>query len=192
MIGGGPARGLCGSGLVDAAAAALELGWIAPSGRIAKPRKSIELAGPVILSQADIRELQLAKGAVAAGLDLLLEGRRLTPSRVFLAGAFGNYVRGASARRIGLLPPWADHPTSAGNTALRGARMLLLSPSRRAQILDAVLSRTEHVELAANPRFQDAFVECMGFREFVARSELGTATRRSALGDRVIGEPTSS
>jgi uncharacterized 2Fe-2S/4Fe-4S cluster protein (DUF4445 family) len=160
---GGPPRGLCGSGLVDAAAAALELGWLEPSGRIVKPRKSIDLAGPVSLSQADIRELQLAKGAVAAGFDLLLEGRELTPSRVFLAGAFGNYVRGSSARRVGLLPPWADHPTSAGNTALRGARMLLLSPSRRAQLLDSVLSRTEHVELAADPRFQEAFVESMRF-----------------------------
>ena len=163
VIGGGPPRGLCGSGLVDAAAAALELGWIGPSGRLAERRKSIELAGPVILSQADIRELQLAKGAVAAGLELLLDGRRLAPSRVFLAGAFGNYVRGESARRIGLLPPWADHPTSAGNTALRGARMLLLAASRRAADPRAVLSRTEHVELAANPGFQDAFVNCMRF-----------------------------
>ena len=126
-------------------------------------RKSIPLAGSVLLTQADIRELQLAKGAVAAGFDLLLDGRRLTPSRIFLAGAFGNYVRGESARRIGLLPAWADHPDAAGNTALRGARMLLLAVSHRDQILEHALSRTEHVELAANPSFQDAFVECMGF-----------------------------
>ena len=89
--------------------------------------------------------------------------RRLAPSRVYLAGAFGNYIRGASARRIGLLPAWVDHPTSGGNTALRGARMLLLAPSHREQILSHVLACTEHVELAANPRFQDAFVECMRF-----------------------------
>ena len=133
------------------------------SGRMAGGRKSIDLAGSVILTQADIRELQLAKGAVAAGLELLLDGRRLTPSRVFLAGAFGNYVRGESARRIGLLPPWIDHPTSAGNTALRGARMLLLSVSRREPMLKTVLSCTEHVELAADPGFQDAFVNCMRF-----------------------------
>jgi uncharacterized 2Fe-2S/4Fe-4S cluster protein (DUF4445 family) len=117
----------------------------------------------VILTQADIRELQLAKGAVAAGLELLLDGRRLAPSRVFLAGAFGNYIRGGSARRIGLLPPWIDHPTSAGNTALRGARMLLLAASRRELILETALSCTEHVELAADPGFQDAFVNCMRF-----------------------------
>ena len=163
VIGGGPPRGLCGSGLVDAAAAALDLAWVEPSGRMTGGRKSIPLAGPVLLTQADIRELQLAKGAVAAGFELLLDGRRLTPSRVFLAGAFGNYVRGESARRIGLLPAWVDHPTSAGNTALRGARMLLLAVSRREKILETVLACTEHVELAANPRFQDAFVDCMRF-----------------------------
>jgi uncharacterized 2Fe-2S/4Fe-4S cluster protein (DUF4445 family) len=123
----------------------------------------MSLAGSVILTQTDIRELQLAKGAVAAGLELLLGGRNLGPSRVFLAGAFGNYIRGESARRIGLLPPWIDHPTSAGNTALRGARMLLLAASRREPILKSLLCRTEHVELAADPGFQDAFVKCMRF-----------------------------
>jgi uncharacterized 2Fe-2S/4Fe-4S cluster protein (DUF4445 family) len=163
VIGCGPARGLCGSGLVDAAAAALELGWIDPGGRLAGGRKSIDLAGSVILTQSDIRELQLAKGAVAAGFELLLGGRRLAPPRIFLAGAFGNYVRGESARRIGLLPPWVDHPTTAGNTALRGARMLLLAVSRREPILKTVLSCTEHVELAADPGFEDAFVDCMKF-----------------------------
>lgn len=163
VIGGGTPRGLCGSGLVDAAAAALELGWIAPGGRLTGGRKAIPLGGPVNLTQADVRELQLAKGAVAAGLDLLLAGRRLAPARVFLAGAFGNYVRGQSARRIGLLPAWADHPTSAGNSALRGARMLLLAPSRRAAILEALIAGTRHVELASDPGFQDAFVDCMRF-----------------------------
>jgi uncharacterized 2Fe-2S/4Fe-4S cluster protein (DUF4445 family) len=117
----------------------------------------------VILTQADIRELQLAKGAVAAGFELLAGDRRLDPSRVFLAGAFGNYVRGSSARRIGLLPSWADTPIAAGNTALRGARMLLLAVTRRQQILDSVLSSTEHVELATDPRFQDTFGERMRF-----------------------------
>ncbi len=131
--------------------------------RMGHGQKSINLAGPVSLTQADIRELQLAKGAVAAGFALLLDGRRLTPSRLFLAGAFGNYIRGESARRIGMLPSWADHPTAAGNTALRGARMLLLAVTRRQQILDSVLASTEHVELASDPRFQDAFVDSMRF-----------------------------
>jgi uncharacterized 2Fe-2S/4Fe-4S cluster protein (DUF4445 family) len=163
VIGGGPPRGLCGSGLVDAVAAALELGWIAPSGRLSGDRKSIGLSSTVVLTQSDVRELQLAKGAVAAGFDLLLDGAQLAPSRVFLAGAFGNYIRGESACRIGLLPSWADHCTAAGNTALRGTRMLLLAGSRREQILEAVLGCSQHVELAADPRFEDTYVARMTF-----------------------------
>ncbi len=163
VIGGGPPRGLCGSGLVDAAAAALELGWIAASGRLSAGRSSLPLAGPVALSQADIRELQLAKGAVAAGLALLLDGRKVASARIHLAGAFGNYIRGQSARGIGLLPSWADHPSAAGNTALRGARMLLLAGSRRQPILDGILAAAEHVELASDTRFQDCFAEHMRF-----------------------------
>lgn len=161
VIGGEEARGLCGSGVVDAVNAAHDLGWIDRSGRITEGRRTLELAAAVALTQADIRELQLAKGAVAAGLRLLLGDRILRPDRVFLAGAFGNYVRAASARRIGLLPAWATEPVAAGNTALRGARMLLLAPSRRAALLERVATSVRHVELASDPRFEDAFVDAM-------------------------------
>ena len=161
VIGGGAARGLCGSGVVDAVTAAREIGWINASGRITEGRGTIALAADVALTQMDVRELQLAKGAVAAGLRLLLDGRVVRPDRVFLAGAFGNYVRAESARRIGLLPAWAADPVAAGNTALRGARMLLLAPSRRQALLDRVAARVRHVELASNPRFEDAFVDAM-------------------------------
>jgi uncharacterized 2Fe-2S/4Fe-4S cluster protein (DUF4445 family) len=163
VIGGGAARGLCGSGLVDAAAAALDLGWILPSGRLAPGLTEIALTAPVRLLQADIRELQLAKGALAAGFELLLDGRTLQPDRVYLAGAFGNYVQAAAARRIGLLPPWVATPSAAGNTALRGARRLLLAGSRRQAILARALACCTHVELATDRRFQDAFVERMAF-----------------------------
>jgi uncharacterized 2Fe-2S/4Fe-4S cluster protein (DUF4445 family) len=163
VLGCGPPRGICGSGLVDAAAVALELGWIDPRGRVLRKGRRIPLAGPVTLSQADIRELQLAKAAIAAGLDLLLDGRRPAPGRIHLAGAFGNYVRAASARRLGLLPGWAQAPTAAGNTALRGARMLLLAGSRRRAILDAVLACAEHVELASDPQVETAYIEHMCF-----------------------------
>ncbi len=163
VIGGGPARGLCGSGLVDAVAAALDLGWIGPNGRLSPGVPHIALAGPVRLTQADIRELQLAKGALAAGFDLLLGGRVLAPDRVFLAGAFGNYVEAGAARRIGLLPAWATSPTAAGNTALRGARLLLLAGGRRDAILARALSRCTHVDLASDPQFMDTFVERMVF-----------------------------
>jgi uncharacterized 2Fe-2S/4Fe-4S cluster protein (DUF4445 family) len=160
VIGGVSARGLCGSGLVDAVAAALDLAWIHPSGTLENGRTDIELSADVRLTQGDIRELQLAKGAVAAALSLLLKDRPPRGDRVFLAGAFGNYIRAESARRIGLLPAWATAPIAAGNTALRGARMLLLGPSRRAAILERIAS-VQHVELAGDPRFQDLFVEFM-------------------------------
>jgi uncharacterized 2Fe-2S/4Fe-4S cluster protein (DUF4445 family) len=163
VIGGGPARGICGSGLVDAVAAARALGWIDARGRVVAEGRVVPLAPGLSLSQADVRELQLAKGAIAAGLALLLDGQALAPGRVFLAGAFGNYVRAQSARRIGLLPPWAEDAVAAGNTALRGARLLLLAPSRREAILGAALGRLAHVELATDPRFLDAYGEALGF-----------------------------
>jgi uncharacterized 2Fe-2S/4Fe-4S cluster protein (DUF4445 family) len=163
VVGGGPARGLCGSGLVDAVAGALDLGWIGPTGRLAPGVPHVALAEPVRIVQADIRELQLAKGALAAGFDRLLAGQVLAPGRVFLAGAFGNYVEAGAARRIGLLPAWAASPVAAGNTALRGARMLLLAGDRRAAILQRTLSRCTHVELASDPGFLDAYVERMAF-----------------------------
>ncbi len=163
VIGGGAARGLCGSGLVDAVAAALELGWVAPSGRVTATPKVIELAVEVRVTQSDVRELQLAKGAVAAGLHVLSAGRSITGDRVFLAGAFGNYIRAESARRVGLLPAWASAPVSAGNTALRGARMLLLAPSSRAAMLARLAAKVRHVELAVDPQFQELFVASMQF-----------------------------
>jgi uncharacterized 2Fe-2S/4Fe-4S cluster protein (DUF4445 family) len=166
VLGGREPRGICGSGLVDAVAASLQLGWILPTGRLANGRQALDLTPPVSITQSDVRELQLAKGAIAAGLRILLErwGATLDQlERVYVAGAFGNYVSTASAHRIGLLelPPEKIEPV--GNTALRGTKILLLSPSRRASLLEQIGQRTEHVSLASDPHFQDVFVECMGF-----------------------------
>lgn len=166
VIGGGQPVGLCGSGLVDAVAMWLADGAIQPSGRIASGEKSLSLLGPVSLSQSDVRELQLAKGATAAGLDLLRRRMHLEPggiATIQLAGAFGNYVRIGSARRIGLLPDWAAPVRSIGNSALRGTRSLLLSPTRRGQLFADLLARTRHIDLAADSSFQESFVENMSF-----------------------------
>ncbi len=100
VLGGGVAHGVCGSGLVDAVAAGLDLGWVEPSGRLAGRRKTLPLRDGVHLTQADVRQLQLAKAAIAAGMKTLLRklGRELGDlSRVNLAGAFGSYV--SRARR---------------------------------------------------------------------------------------------
>ncbi len=160
VIGDAPPRGICGSGLVDAVAAGLILGAILPSGRLANGARHFQLAGPVVLHQSDIRELQLAKGAIAAGFKLLL--RRLHAGvndlkAIYLAGAFGNYVDVDSALRIGLLdaPCGLIHP--AGNTALHGARLLVESAG------EPRLPLIEHVSLAADPVFQEEFAACMTF-----------------------------
>jgi uncharacterized 2Fe-2S/4Fe-4S cluster protein (DUF4445 family) len=166
VLGGRAPRGICGSGLVDAVAASLQLGWILPTGRLANGRQEVDLSPPVSITQSDVRELQLAKGAIAAGLRILLErwGATLDQlQRVYVAGAFGNYVSTASAHRIGLLELSPEKIEPVGNTALRGAKILLLSPTRRAGLLEQIGRRTEHVSLASDPHFQDVFVECMGF-----------------------------
>ena len=162
VIGDVPPRGICGSGLVDAVAAGLHSGAILASGRIAHLTKSIPIADPVVLYQSDVRELQLAKGAIAAGFKLLLKhiGADVRDlKKVYLAGAFGNYVQIDSALAIGLFTAPKEVIHAAGNTALRGAKMLLL---RRE---DPDLPPIEHISLAAEPCFQDEFADSMAFPE---------------------------
>lgn len=162
VIGDTEPRGICGSGLVDAVAVGLETGAILPSGRIANGTKLFPVDNPVALYQADIRELQLAKAAIAAGFRLLLKALDASADdlqRVHLAGAFGNYVQAASAKRIGLLEFPRQRILPSGNTALRGAKMLLLSAN------EPPLPTLEHIALAADPAFQDQFVNCMNFPE---------------------------
>jgi uncharacterized 2Fe-2S/4Fe-4S cluster protein (DUF4445 family) len=113
-----------------------------------------------------VRELQLAKGAIAAGLRILAGrfGAAVKDiRRIHLAGAFGNYVDVASARRIGLLESDVPVVEAAGNTSLRGTKMALLSPSTRESRIARVIARTTHVPLAADPRFEDEFLGCMRF-----------------------------
>jgi uncharacterized 2Fe-2S/4Fe-4S cluster protein (DUF4445 family) len=160
VIGDVAPRGICGSGLVDAVAAGLRSGAILSNGRIANGARLFPVAAPVVLYQSDIRELQLAKGAVAAGFRLLLkriEASIASLHAIHLAGAFGNYVQIESAIRIGLIE--APHALihAAGNTALRGAKLLLLAAE------EPPLPPIEHVSLAADPAFQDEFARCMTF-----------------------------
>jgi uncharacterized 2Fe-2S/4Fe-4S cluster protein (DUF4445 family) len=160
VIGDVEPRGICGSGLVDAIAAGLQAGAILPSGRIANGTKLFPVAGPVALAQSDIRELQLAKGAIASGFKLLLKrlGARADELKsIQLAGAFGNYVQIESAIRIGLLEVPKALVHAAGNTALRGAKLMLLSSEQPA------LPPIHHFSLAADPQFQDEFANCMTF-----------------------------
>jgi uncharacterized 2Fe-2S/4Fe-4S cluster protein (DUF4445 family) len=112
----------------------------------------------VRLTQADIRELQLAKAAIAAGAEVLMGGREV--SRLYLAGAFGNYVNRASARRIGLLEFPVERIEPAGNTALLGAKMALFEDEEK---LERIRLITQHVPLGADPEFQERFVTKIAF-----------------------------
>ena len=162
VIGDAAPRGICGSGLVDAVAAGLRSGAILPSGRIANGTKVFPVLEPVVLWQSDVRELQLAKGAIAAGFQVLLRhiGASVNQLRsIYLAGAFGNYVQIYSAIAIGLLAAPKGIIHAAGNTALRGAKMLLIQePTPR-------LPEIRHISLGADPGFQDEFANCMAFPE---------------------------
>ena len=164
VAGGGEPRGICGSGIVDAVAAALDLGAITPTGKIVGTESQLTLSAPVAISQRDIRQVQLAKAAVAAGVRILLDTLGASVQdlkKVYLAGAFGNYVNRLSANRIGLLPvsPNLVHP--AGNTALLGAKMFLFDT----EIPDEspLVHHIQHIPLSAHPRFREVFVEEMEF-----------------------------
>lgn len=163
VLGGGVARGICGSGLVDAVACALDTGAVNPSGRLASNLRLVPLCDSLAITQKDIRELQLAKAAISSGLSILEEQLGSRVQCLYLAGAFGNYMRTSSARRLGLFPADDTRIVPAGNAALRGIRMLLLSPSGREELIADLRRRCQHVELAASEHFQDAFVDALSF-----------------------------
>jgi uncharacterized 2Fe-2S/4Fe-4S cluster protein (DUF4445 family) len=162
VLGGGEARGLCGSGLVDAVAAGLELKWIQPNGRMTI-QPAMKLADKVFLQPGDVRELQLAKGAIAAGLKILTRNFGVTLDelkQVHLAGAFGNYISRASAQKIGLLRLPLNRVVPAGNTALLGAKRALFEEAAR---WDALARRIEHIALNNDPAFEEIYAKEMGF-----------------------------
>ena len=166
VIGDVAPRGLCGSGLLDLVAALLELGIIDESGRM--EGKAFTLCENVTLTQKDVREVQLAKAAIRAGIELLARKMGAAVSdirRVYLAGAFGNYMDPASACRIGMIPPvLLDRITPIGNAAGEGAKGCAL----RRDVFDysrRLAKETEFLELASLPQFQDCYVDALEFSE---------------------------
>jgi uncharacterized 2Fe-2S/4Fe-4S cluster protein (DUF4445 family) len=166
VIGGGSASGICGSGLVDAVACGLDLGVIAPSGRMSGGDWT--LRAPVVIQQKDVRELQLAKGAIASGIRILAEKLDLPLDRVgkfFLAGAFGNNLSVKNGRRIGLLPFREEAIEPVGNAALLGAKIALFMPDMGEGLFKTLLPKVRHMPLEQHPEFQDMFAEEMAFPE---------------------------
>jgi uncharacterized 2Fe-2S/4Fe-4S cluster protein (DUF4445 family) len=193
VIGNSRPLSICGSALIDAAAVMLDLGIIDSSGRFVDVETLRHKLPPAIISriikhngnpafcladtkhpgskklaltQKDIRELQLAKAAVRAGITLLQKKIGVCDSdikHVHLAGAFGNFIRAENALRIGLLP---DVPIErihfVGNAACSGAHMILLSRHFRDQAR-RLARQIEYVEIAHQPEFLSVFADCMAF-----------------------------
>lgn len=121
----------------------------------------------LLLTQKDIREVQLAKGAISCGIRILMKELGVTPgdiTKVFLAGAFGNYIDPRSARRIAILPAGLplERVVPVGNAAGVGAQMALISKAARRRA-DEIAGRVEHLELALHPEFLEGFTYGMYF-----------------------------
>ena len=163
-IEGQPAKSICGSGLIDAAAALIQAGLLNHRGRLKSALGSSCMIGQsgVCLTQKDIRELQLAKAAVRAGIQTLLDAAGLLPEqldRVVLAGGFGMALPVASAAAIGLLPGvCTDRVMAVGNTAGAGAAQLLLDKAQETQAA-SLAGRIRYLELAGNPQFAKHFIK---------------------------------
>ena len=192
VIGNIRPRGICGSGLVDLVAVLLHCGIINHEGTVRRSRRKSagelnsrvikrRAAGyrflvasseeshdqkPIYLTQRDVREVQLAKGAIAAGIKTLIDQLGIEAkdiNRVYLAGALGNYVDPISAMRIGLLPRInPDIVRSLGNAASSGASMALLS-KKHWQMARDLVDFIEHIELSYRPDFNEYFIEHMDF-----------------------------
>lgn len=156
VIGGGQPQSLCGSGLTDLIAGLLEAGVIAPSGYMQSPYRLAQL---VTLTPGDVRQFQLAKGAVAAGL-MRLSGIAAPPSRVILSGGLGERLRPESAGRVGLIPPQLGCAVeSVPACALEGAAMLC----RDRAAADDIADRCTVVPLDGDELFEQLYIENLEF-----------------------------
>lgn len=174
-IDGQPPVGICGTGLVEAAAELLRRGFLDETGRLAKryakegyPLAYTEDGKVIMLTQKDIRELQLAKAAVRAGITILVHKYGIEwdeIGHVFLAGGFGYGMESEKAARIGLLPgALLDKVEIVGNAALLGARMYL-TVSDADRRIEAIRRVSRETALAREPEFQDCYVDAMYFEK---------------------------
>jgi len=179
-----PAVGVCGSGILDAVAEGLRAGIVERRGGLARAHPLVggeqgaaarcvlvpaAQAGhhrDIVFTRADVCEIQLAKGAIAAGTELLLAAAGIDAGEldeVIVAGAFGSYLDLRSAVRVGLLPDLEQKRfRQIGNAAGAGAQQLLLSRERRLFAAE-IAARATYLELTTHPRFADCFVAAMSF-----------------------------
>ena len=182
-IGGVPPVGLCGSGILDAIAQLYLAGVLDINGRMGDHPRVRTIGGQrefvlvseeerdgraaISITQHDVRELQLAKGAIRTGIQMLLESKgRSTQEieRVIIAGAFGSYIDVGSAVTIGMLPQLPlDRFRQLGNAAGMGAKLALVSQHRRVEA-QKIARRVQYIELTTAPGFAQTFVKatCLG------------------------------
>ncbi len=186
-IGNAPPQGICGSGIVDITAALLRLGVIDMTGRMRKPGQTeglpeevsarlseingspaFHLGKKVYFTQEDVRQVQLAKSALRAAIDILLQEAGLECQhldRIVLAGGFGYSLRAPNLEVIGLLPPGtADKVYFAGNTSRIGCVRMLRNVGYR-RFLEEKMSSVEHVTIETRPDFMERYVASMEFSE---------------------------
>ena len=160
------ACGVCGSGLIDAIAVFLELERIDETGFAEEG--DLSLTENVSLIPADVRAVQLAKGAIAAGIRTLLEEAKVSEEEIdtlFIAGGFGSHLNVASAAAIGLIPPNLQKKVRVlGNAALSGAAKILLDKQEMARA-EKTAQCARHVNLGGSSRFNQHFMEAMLFGE---------------------------
>lgn len=165
-IGEEKAVGICGSGLIDAVAAGLMCEEIDETGALEEDE--LFLAENVSLQPMDIRAVQLAKAAIAAGMETLLETAGASMEEIttlYIAGGFGSHLNVQSAAVIGLLPAALTERTAIlGNAALSGAARVLLNVKEQAE-LRKIAALASHVNLGGNPRFNEKYIEQMMFGE---------------------------
>jgi uncharacterized 2Fe-2S/4Fe-4S cluster protein (DUF4445 family) len=161
VIGNVKAKGICGSGLIDVIAILLNQEKIAMFGEINSGEEKIKIMSGVYLTQQDIREFQLAKAAIAAGVQLLINQLKITYDeidKVFIAGGFGNFLNIQNVIRTGLIESAEDKIVKLGNTALIGAKMFLFENEDFTQ---DILNKTTHINLEADGTFQDVYIDKM-------------------------------
>lgn len=190
-IGGKIPQGICGSGLVDVGAELLRVGIVDSTGRmlpaeelpaelpqalknrVVEREEQIEFViavaengEPIVLTQRDMRELQLAKAAVRSGIEVILQSIGLSAAdldELCIAGGFGSYLNKDNAVRLGLIP---DLPRNririVGNAAIGGAKLALISQEMRRKA-ETVARQIQHLQIAETPDFQNQFMEAMMF-----------------------------
>jgi len=184
-IGNSEIRGVCGSGIVDFIAALLKTGALDSSGKFLlnkdpdlpkqenkarvvqiNNKNSFLYGKGIYLTQKDIRQIQLAKGAIRSGIDIILRKGNINPDKIdkiYLAGGFGKYLNPHNMERIGIIPEHtAERLVFIGNASIDGSITLLTDVNQR-YFLEKNLKTMEHLELGSSPEFMESFVKNLNF-----------------------------